>query len=165
MPEPSRSIVSNTSPLFYLHTIGRLNLLEQLYGRVTVPVQVVSELAAGAMAGHSVPEVRHLGWCEIRDVTIPATLEMIPDLGVGEAAVIALALEAAERTTIILDDGLARRIAALHNLAVTGTAGVLLRAKERGLVTQIRPVLRDLIAAGFHLHPDHLEMVCQMAGE
>ncbi len=44
MPE---SVISNTSPLFYLFRIGRLELLMSLYGQITVPLQVRQELEEG----------------------------------------------------------------------------------------------------------------------
>ena len=30
-------IIANTSPLFYLHRIGHLDILHKLYGRITIP--------------------------------------------------------------------------------------------------------------------------------
>jgi hypothetical protein len=56
---PDRFVVSNTSPLLYLHQIGQLDLLRQLYGRVVVPEAVAKELARGAQLGIAVP-VRRL---------------------------------------------------------------------------------------------------------
>jgi len=41
-------VISNTSPLLYLHRTGNLDLLRRLYGRVHLPPAVRSELAAGA---------------------------------------------------------------------------------------------------------------------
>ena len=48
-------VISNTSPLLYLHRTGNLDLLRRLYGRVYLPPAVRSELAAGAVLGISVP--------------------------------------------------------------------------------------------------------------
>jgi predicted nucleic acid-binding protein len=33
---PDRLVVCNTSPLLYLHQVGRLGLLRDLYGRVQI---------------------------------------------------------------------------------------------------------------------------------
>lgn len=46
-----REVVSNTSPLLYLHQLGRIALLPALYSQVLVPASVVEELAAGRAAG------------------------------------------------------------------------------------------------------------------
>jgi predicted nucleic acid-binding protein len=130
-----------------------------------VTEHVVAELAAGAALGRNVPNVQARSWCDIRKISIPAFLKMVPDLGAGEASTIALAAETAGPKLLLLDDALGRRIASLHGPPVTGTAGVLLRAKERRLVTAIRPLLEEMIAAGFYLRPDHLDLLCRTANE
>jgi predicted nucleic acid-binding protein len=40
-------VICNTSPLFYLHGLQNLTLLEKLYTRIVVPEAVVKELEAG----------------------------------------------------------------------------------------------------------------------
>ena len=47
MPE----VIVNSSPLQYLHQIGQIDLFQKLFGRVTVPDAVVTELAAGRKLG------------------------------------------------------------------------------------------------------------------
>lgn len=88
---PSRLVISNTSPLFYLHQINRLDLLQTLYGQIMVPAAVQRELQAGQAQGLSVPLVETLGW-----VTLAAAkasfLPNVTDLGEGEAEVIALGM-------------------------------------------------------------------------
>jgi len=44
---PERLVVSNTSPLLYLHQVGQLDLLQELYGKLYVPSAVQLELKAG----------------------------------------------------------------------------------------------------------------------
>jgi predicted nucleic acid-binding protein len=128
MPDAaSRVCICNTSPLFYLHQIGRLPLLRQLYGRVLTTPEVAAELAAGADVGEDVPTLREHPWIEVCPIRIPAYLDLIADLGKGEASVLALGLEHEERSLLVIDDQLGRRIARLRNLAITGTAGVLLQ--------------------------------------
>ena len=158
----SLAVISNTSPLFYLHCIDRTQILHQLYGRVHITGQVADELGAG---GVDAAKVGWLEWIDIRQVCTPATLNLVPDLGAGEASSIALALELGSSTLLLLDDRLARRIAGLHRLRMTGTAGVLMKAKENGLIPAIRPLLGDLIKAGFHLRTKHMDELCRLVGE
>jgi predicted nucleic acid-binding protein len=57
---PERITICNTSPLLYLHIVGQLDLLPQLYGQVLIPPAVQAELRAGAQRGVNVPPVdRH----------------------------------------------------------------------------------------------------------
>lgn len=119
MPEV---VISNTSPLFYLHRLGHLDLLQKLYQRVTIPEAVVNELRAGRGRGEDVPEISDYDWIEVRPVHVPAVLRLITDLGAGEAQVLALALEEPD-SLVILDDRLARKVAQLQNIRLTRTRG------------------------------------------
>jgi len=66
---------------------------------------------------------------------------------------------------LILDDRLARRIANIQGFRLTGTAGVLLRAKEQGIIPVLRPVLERLVSLNFRLKPDLLATILSVAGE
>src|SRR5260370_38748315 len=57
MPE----VISNTTPLHYLHQLGCLDFLSQLYQRVIVPQAVVDELRQGELEGFDVPSLNGLG--------------------------------------------------------------------------------------------------------
>ena len=75
------------------------------------------------------------------------------DLGPGEGEVLALALELAG-ATVILDDGLARRVAAMLGIRLRGTLGLLLDAKKIGFIQSVAPLVDQLQALGFRLHAE-----------
>lgn len=161
MPD-ARNVISNTTPLLYLHRIGQIEILPRLYGRICVAQQVVDELDAG---GENAPKLRALDWVDIREALIPESLKPVADLGAGEAGTIALGLAMPGAILLLLDDRFARQVATFHRLQFSGTAGVLLRAKEAGLIEAVRPLLQGLVAAGFYLRSRHLTAICRMAGE
>jgi len=166
MPDASsRVCICNTSPLFYLHQIGQLSLLRQLYGRVLTTTEVADELNAGANVGEDVPNLREHPWIEVSPIKIPSYLDLIADLGKGEASVLALGLEHERRSLLVIDDKLGRRIARLRNLTVTGTAGVLLKGKQAGRIPMLRPVLDELAVKGFRLHSQVVTDLLAIAGE
>jgi predicted nucleic acid-binding protein len=166
MPEVSPPVcLCNTSPLFYLHQIRRLSLLRQLYGRVLTTPEVAGELDAGAKVGEDVPNLREHPWIEVHPIKIPSYLDLIADLGRGEASVLALGLEQEGRSLLVIDDKLGRRIARLRNLTVTGTAWVLLKGKQAGPIASLHPVLDDLAARGFRLHAQVVADLLAIAGE
>lgn len=101
MPE---LVISNTSPLFYLHRLRHLDVLQKLYQQLVVPEAVRDELHVGRVQGEDTPEMTAYDWIEIRAVRVPAVIHLITDLGPGEAQVLALALEEPE-SLVILDDG------------------------------------------------------------
>lgn len=161
MPDP---VICNTSPLFYLHQLDLLALLQKLYGKIVVPETVVDELEAGRKQGEDVSAVGSYAWIEIRSVRVPRLLGLSADFGPGETEVLALALEQMG-CLIIVDDWLARELARLRGLRFTGTAGVLLKAKQQGYIQMVRPLLDRLIDLGFRLSDDVRNHILALAEE
>jgi predicted nucleic acid-binding protein len=161
MPEMT---VVNTSPLFYLHRIGLFELFNKLYGRITVPEAVKKELKEGQTQGEDVPRLESYPWIEIENVSMPGYLQLIADLGPGESEVLALASNH-PTALVILDDKLARRIAEMQGFRLTGTAGVLLRAKRKGLVPALKPLVKNLLDLEFRLKSELVKEILELAGE
>lgn len=159
-----REVVTNTSPVLYLHRVGRLDLLAALYGRVIVPSAVLEELREGLERGHDVPALDHEPWVVVARPIGNDLLRMVTALGPGERAAIALAAERAG-SLLLLDDRLARRHAALLGIDLAGTLAVLLRAKEQGHLAAVRPVLDQLESAGFRLGERTRRLVLARATE
>ena len=160
MPE----VISDTSPLQYLYQVEQLDLLPALYGKVLVPEGVAVEIKAGQALGHSLPDLQALDWIQIATVPHPRTLLLAADLGKGEREVLSLATQR-PGTTVLLDDGLARRMARHLGLPFTGTLGVLLRAKAAGHLGAIGPTIDSLQAHGFRLDGLTRTAVLELAQE
>lgn len=158
MPE----VVCNTSVLQYLHQLGQIELLRQLYGTVTVPEAVALEIAAGKAQGVDLPDLASLPWVSVQSA-LPSAVAP-GDLGAGELAVLSLAA-ARPGVVVALDDSLARRYARRALIRFTGTCGILLRGKERSLVPAIKPLLDQLVRLGFHLDPATRATVLRLGGE
>ncbi len=159
-----REVICNTSPLQYLHMIGRLSVLRDLAGGIVVPPAVVEELSAGIAKGLSLPDVGKVEWIEIRPPRSLAAVPIVTDPGAGETEVLALALESAGALAL-LDDGLARRVARAAGIAIEGTLGLLLDAKKAGLIDAVAPLLDRLDALNFRLHVRTRAAVLRLAGE
>ena len=87
-----------------------------------------------------------------------------PSLGTGEREALSLATDFAAEW-LIVDDLAARRIARELHLRVTGTLGVLLAAKRRGLIPLLRPALNRLLEKSFFLSPQLYAELMALAGE
>ena len=159
-----REVFCNTSPLQYLHQLELLPLLQKLAGRIVIPPDVVEELATGLSGGLNLPNVAGLDWVEVRIPRNVRATELVTDLGAGETQVLALALESSD-PLVILDDALARRVAAALGIPVEGTLGLLLDAKQAGLVQAVGPFLERLRSLGFRLDPRTRRAVQRLAGE
>ena len=160
MPE----VISDTSPLQYLHQLGLLHLLPALAGRIVVPTSVESELLVGRDLGVDLPDPARLDWVEICRPNSRPALPLVNDLGPGETETLMLALER-PGAIVLLDDGLARRVAGLLEIRFTGTLGLLLDAKRKGLISSLRPLLDNLQALRFRLSPLTRSTILERAGE
>lgn len=157
-------VISDTSPLQYLHQAGCLDLLRDIYSRVAIPRGVAAELAAGHKLGVSLPETESLDWIETVEAPHLEILPLAVDLGAGEREVLALAVSR-PGSLALLDDRLARHFAELLQIRYTGTLGVLLKAREQSLLPRLRPVLDRLETLGFRLDPKTRTAVLDLAGE
>ena len=158
------AVICNTSALQYLHQIDRLDLLPALFGQVQIPYAVVAELNQGKRQNISLPTPEDLSWVTIRSVQDRTLLPLVTSLGDGEKEVLALGLEATN-ALLVLDDRNARRYAIAAGLELTGTLGILVLAKERGLIDSIRPALDRLQELQFRLSAATRQMVLNLAGE
>lgn len=145
-------IVSDTTPLSELAKVGKLNLLHDIYRKLIIPQEVYNEVTAGNHP--AVNLVQLADWIEVRSVSNSekvSTLKTINNLGWGECAAMILAEELAA-DQILIDDLEARRVAISRNLKIIGTVGVLLVAKQLGLIASVKDVLDALIAHGKHIN-------------
>lgn len=161
---PVAEAITNTSPLVYLHRIHALDWLPKIFTTLWVPTSVVRELEEGQRRGFPVPRLNELPWLQLADPRSVPSEWLALDLGAGELAVLSLGLERPNRI-ILLDDGLARRIAQAAGLTVWGTLKILLEAKSLGLVESIASILTQLKGAGMWLSDDVGRRILALAGE
>jgi predicted nucleic acid-binding protein len=139
--------ISNTSPLLYLYRIGAIEFLPKLFDQVWTPQAVVNELIIGRTHGYDVPDPEDYAWLNITNPKSTPSEWLVLDLGTGETATMALALENPTQI-VLLDDMLARRTAQSAGLEVWGTLKILLEYKSEGYIQQISPFIDSLSKAG-----------------
>ena len=145
-------VVSNTSPITNLAAIGQFDLLQRLFGELHVSASVFQELAASGVEWAGYNDVKQAAWVAIDEVTDPHLVDALRlDLDRGEAETIVLALQLG--ADLVLLDERAGRLAAQHfDLKVMGVIGILVRCKQLGYITTIRPLLDELRQrAGFYI--------------
>ena len=156
--------ITNTSPLLYLYRAGILEWLPQLFGQVWTPSAVVQELIEGMKRGYDVPSTADYKWLQIIDPPYIPSEWLALDLGGGELATMALALENRSHI-VILDDMLARRTAQAAELEVWGTLRILLESKKQGLTDQIEPFVTRLQHNGMWITPRIRQRILRLANE
>jgi predicted nucleic acid-binding protein len=156
--------ITNTSPMVYLYRIGALNWLPNMFDEVWIPSAVVRELQEGIQRGYDVPDPSEYNWLKIVDASAIPSEWLALDLGPGEIAAMALALEN-QSCIVLLDDRRAREIAQAAGLKVWGTMRVLLEAKARGLTPRIEPLVNRLSDSGLWLSDGIRQRILILAGE
>lgn len=165
MPEHGdQVIVCNSGPLIALAGIHCLELLRDIYKTVTVPEAVYQEVTCSSgLAGAQ--SIMACSWIHRTVVKTLPDRFLTNELGKGEAEVIALALKR-QAHKVLIDERKARRIAELYyGLNVTGTGGILLRAKRTGLIDSVRLLMQRMRNNGYYLSDRLMERIAKEAGE
>jgi hypothetical protein len=158
-----RKVISNTTPILSLLKIGKLDILRELYGKIQIPQAVYDEIEAGKDKDYYT-DISKFDWIKITPIQSPSVRLYLLDLEDGEAETIILAQEQAADLAII-DEKLGRRYAAQLNIPVTGTVGILLKAKKHGLITAIAPLLNELRDKSSWISDKLFETALRYAGE
>ena len=147
-------IISDTSCFIILTNIGELDLLHKVYDHIVTTVDIAAEF------GEPLPE-----WIEIMSVADKYRQQILEmQIDKGESSAIALALET-PGSTVILDDYKARKIAAQLGIIYTGTIGVIIKAKLKGIIPSIKPLLEKIKKTDFRLSGEIEIRALHEAGE
>jgi len=162
-------VVSDSSVLISLGAVGQLGLLQHYHEEILIPDAVWREVtvdAAQRPGARAVTQAQTEGWLHVRTPgNCPLLVSLRARLDAGEAEAIALAVES-NASLILLDENEGRTDARALGLAVTGTVGLLLRARRDGRLLALKPTL-DLLLGEHHFRlGDALyRAVLQAAGE
>ncbi len=136
-------IVSNTTPIISLLKLSRLDILKDLYSDISIPYAVYQEIESGKNKSYY-QDLTKLSWINIVKIQDRNALKYFLDLDAGEAESIVLATEL-RADLIIIDEKLGRFYAKHADLKVTGTIGILIKAKQQGIIKNLKPLLYELI--------------------
>lgn len=149
-----KTIISDTSCFIVLSNIGKLELLQKIYGEIITTPEVVLEYES------PLPN-----WVKVQSPTDKYSQKILElQLDKGESSAIALAIEIPE-STVILDDYKARKLALNIGIRVTGTIGVIIKAKLCGIIPSVKPYIENMQKAGFYIDEKLVKQICKEAGE
>ncbi len=155
--------VVNASPLIVLARMNALHLLSELAEQIVVPTAVVTEILAGPAEDPARQAVERGAF---KSVDQPALDEILAwDLGAGESAVLSYALNQ-KGWVAIIDDGAARKCARSLNIPHRGTLGIVLLAKQRGIIPSAAQLIRRSMKAGLRIDERMLtQLLWESVGE
>lgn len=158
-------VVCNSSPLIHLAKVGKLELLKDYFTEISIPEAVYRECVIDGKDREDAKRIESAAWIrvvDIKNIDLKKAFNTVLDEGESEAIVLALQ-ESAD--LILLDDYEARELARTYGLKITGTIGLLIKAKYEGDISSIGEMLKKLRRTGFWLSDDLYTKVLRGEGE
>lgn len=160
-----RRVIVNSTPLIALCNANLLFVLHELYGTIIIPKAVYDEVTAktdSACAQIS----NNFDWIKTEFADDSADRSMYrAKLHAGEVEVMILAQQEPEADLVIIDDNAAKKTAKYLGLNVTGTIGVLLRAKKEKIIDSFTDSISKIEDNGFYIDEKLREYAVKQAGE
>ena len=158
-------VVCNSSPLIHLAKVGKLELLKGYFTEISIPEAVYRECVIDGKDREDAKRIENAAWIrvvDIKNIDLKKAFNTVLDEGESEAIVLALQ-ESAD--LILLDDYEARELARTYGLKITGTIGLLIKAKYEGDISSIDEMLKKLRRTGFWLSDDLYTKILRDEGE
>ena len=147
-------IISDTSCLILFDKIGELELLNKVYGNIITTPEIAAEF------GELLPN-----WILISPVKDKKYQEFLEtQIDLGEASALALAKET-DNALLLLDDLKARKLASKLNLKCTGSQGVINKAKQLGIIRQVKPLIDKIILTDFRIADNIVSEILKINNE
>jgi predicted nucleic acid-binding protein len=154
----------NASPIICMMKAGIIEVLPALFKDIVVPQEVKREILVRGRTDLKGEVLASYQWIRLVNDIVVAPQVASWDLGQGESAVISFALDNPDFWTVI-DDREARRCATALHCRHTGTLGIIVLAKRRGIIPSIRGYIERLKEAGLWLSDELVDQVCRKSGE
>ncbi|MBA3708471.1 MAG: DUF3368 domain-containing protein [Planctomycetes bacterium] len=156
-------VIADASPFVHLARVGRLDLLPAVFGRVTVPLIIATEVGRGGSLYPGI-DLQTLAWVTVVPDRADPDIAADTSLHVGEIAALSLA-RATPHHLLVIDDLSGRTAAQRLGLRFIGTAGAVIRARKAGVIPAAAPILDALAANGFRLSVDIRKALLGVVGE
>jgi len=155
-------VYSNTTPFISLSSIGCLDLFPKLFGKVFVAESVIEECSSGGII--FVPNLKQLDWIISVADDNTKNYPIILDLDKGEKQTIILALKNnAEK--VIIDERIGRSVAEYLGLSVTGTLGILAKAKSLGYIKSFYEAAFEMKSKGIYYNMNLINRIAKDLNE
>lgn len=147
-------IISDTSTLILFHKIGEFNLLQKVYVELMTTPEIAEEF------GEELPD-----WIKIQEVSDKKYQKFLEtQVDYGEASAIALATEF-DDVLLLLDDLKARKLAVQLKFNVTGTLGIIHKAKQLSLIERVKPLIEKLLLTDFRIADNIVQEILRLNNE
>lgn len=154
--------VANTTPIISLAAINQFVLLEKLFGKIIIAQAVYDEIKA--KQGYGFNEIDS-SFVEVKEIKGQIYRDfLLTELDLGEAETIILAKEL-NADFVIIDEALGYKIANHSGLTAIRTLSLLLKAKQKGYITEVKPLIDEMIIKGRWYSNQVYQTFLNQAGE
>ncbi len=137
-------VIADTGVLISLIHINQLELIEQIFGEYYIAKAVWIELNNYDNPNFDKSQLEKIK-PKVKEIQSRNYLTMIMDYGESESSIL---YEEIQADYLLIDDNKARKIAESLNINCIGTLGILLKAKEKNLVNELRPIFIEFMQTG-----------------
>ena len=156
-----RRVIVNSTPLIALCNADLLNILKKIYGSIIIPKAVFDEVTAKKDSA-CLQIKQNLDWITVETITNIEDRKMYKaKLHAGEVDVMILAQADPKADLVIIDDNAAKNL----GLTVTGTLGVLIKAKQSGIISSVKNAITKIQSNGFYINENIIKLALKQAGE
>lgn len=160
-----RKVIVNSTPLIALCHVNQLNILKELYGEIIIPKAVYDEISVKKDSVCKKIVDESLEWVHVQKIqNVMAKAMFKSQLHDGEVEVMILAKEQ-NADVVIIDDQNAKKYAKYLELPVTGTLGILIKAKQVGYIPELKPLLDVMVQNGIYIKNSLIEHCLELVGE
>ena len=159
-------VISDTSPVSNLIIIGRLEILKGVFEEIVIPPSVESEIERLSDFSISLSSYHQSVWIrKAKPNNEEEVKKLMNEIDEGESEAIVLAIEMGA-DFLLIDERIGTKKAREKGLKTIGLLGVLIKAKQKGIIEKVEPVLDELIRkAGFWIGEKLKERVLKEANE
>ena len=152
-----RRVIVNSTPLIALCNADLLNILKKIYGSIIIPKAVFDEVTAKKDSA-CLQIKQNLDWITVETITNIEDRKMYKaKLHAGEVD--------PKADLVIIDDNAAKKTAKYLGLTVTGTLGVLIKAKQSGIISSVKNAITKIQSNGFYINENIIKLALKQAGE
>lgn len=160
-----RKVIVNTTPLIALCHVGQLDVLKKIYGEALIPPAVYQELSEKKESLCKKQVDNSLNWIHVEKIENQMAKSMFKaQLHDGEVEVKILAKEK-NADLVIIDDANAKKHAKYLKLPVTGTLGVLIKAKRQGYIRELKPIIQEMIDKNIYISENLTKLCLEQVNE
>ena len=154
-------VIADTSSLISLILVQQIELVDKIFGQLYIPKAVWEELKNYDNPELDTGSIQQLE-NDVLEITSNNYLSIVIDYGESETVIL---YEEINADYLLIDDTKARTIAESLGVHCIGSIGLLIKAKQKGLVTELKPIFKNWLNNEIYFSKKLLNQILKDVGE